>query len=278
MPPKKIADFNEVITNLHKFNHKDLAFGYYAFCIVTKDEEGLFTIHERDREPCYGGLRKYKSTHKGDCTQPDHKPGDLHNPFPEGEPVAVGFSFSALKYLDSYYLFEACWGDTSPWIKGFGSRENIEVTYTEDGKILGVILKNTDIDPTVLVNLAKFTKAMTQHQEETFNSLVKEGLDTHEALAVMTYNSGHLTPMGANGYTFSQVVDFKRFKSGDAKDHTGGTLRQRFDYSRKQLHNLFYDRKGLNLAQELRAAGLTGSQPTPKKFVEVAKEIFKKYS
>ena len=215
-----------------------------AFCLVMRDSSGGLQIYPRINQPCWGELRKYKSTHPSDCTQPeDRRPGDLSHPFPDGTPEALAVHKQLQNDRDKFI-----WTDHSPWIRGFGGVQNIIMHRR------GIILKDLAIDPTVLVNLLKNTSCRT---ETAYFNKIAAKLGAMKALipSIFTgvehyyYYSSFPAP---DTYTNSMSINVKNIVEQNPLDLTGGTLRDRYDYNRKNLANIFAlpeKEGGLNLCK-----------------------------
>ena len=205
-------------------------------------------IHERLALPCYGELRKYESTHVGDCTQPlDPKPGDLHFPFPkEGNPVGVIFPFNndcGMANSDpstTDLMFKGFFGAESPWL----GRMDTQLTFHMlNGRTQAVEFKDANFDPTVIVNLCKCFRTNLPRAKEYVN-LLNAGLSVKETIATMLLHSGRidagLTQPG--GYTVNHNLSLKRLFGAQPNDHTGGLWKDRIDYNRKRMQDVFqYD-------------------------------------
>jgi hypothetical protein len=268
----------QVLPELINFNNT--LHGSYPGCLVMKHDNGDLEIVPRPSNPCYGYLRKYQSTHGAEATQPEGKPGDLRYPFPKGEPFALAVPFGTCPEND---LFNYVWSDRSPWIKGFGGEHTLIRTHSgPEGKekFTGIILTNTDVDPTVMVNLLKFTYCYLPGSSLKWDTLRKEGLDEFEALCCVTLDfQQQYTPAASpvNTYMFPQMASLKKFKNGEPNDFSGGTFRKRFDYSRKNIQDIFADKEnGIKFAAELYKTGVK-FDGKPKTYAEAAKQVFKKY-
>ena len=198
----------------------------------------------RQNQPCYGELRKYEKTHKGECTQPgNHKPGDLHSPFPDGTPIGLVVPFPRItKTVKTDRVFRAMFSKDSPWYIGFKDVSFFNITDSD--RIGGVIIDNMEIDPTVLVNALKTLQSFQSPQVvDDFCDLVDNGLTENEALAVIMLNgSGSILngvqPTG--GYKAPTQFSAKRFFNKTPNDLTGGVLRDRIDYNRTDMHKPFW--------------------------------------
>lgn len=240
----------------------------------------------RQNQPCYGELRKYEKTHKGECTQPKNpKPGDLRNPFPEGTPtqlvVPLNYNFPSLYPEPSdgevNSLFETIFSHDSPWAKGFGK----DISFVKkNNSIVAVKFTDMDLDSTILINSFKIVQGLIVKVRD-FNELLKMGMDRYEALCVLTINgiSPRLGVSQADGYCVNPSFSFKRFFNREPNDLTGGPLSERIDYNRTYLADVF---KGTGpswteLAKgRLPAYGQRGyaCKDFPEGFVKTVKDIF----
>lgn len=290
------SELSDVLGRLHDFN--SIHSTGLAFTIVMRNKAGLLEVYERVNQPCYGELRKYTETHGEDCTRPgDRRPGDLCDPFPEGTPEAIGISWNS--YIQIYketmksdglcvrFIKDVLFGLKSPWIKGFGSPDNIEWTI-KNGYLYGFVLKNTEIDPTVLVSLLKRVQTYTTHSQyngDDYTAYLGAGLSEFKALISCLFlpqlpyvGGGIVMP---DGYSLPMYASYRRIKDQNPKDLTGGTLRNRWDYNRKDLAKLFAsdtEQEGTCLVKELKTKLNipTGKYVWPiglKEYVPLAKEI-----
>lgn len=247
----------ELIERMHQFNREN---GSISWSMITQDEDLGLSFHERKKQPCFGEMRKYKSTHGDECHKPEGKPGDLHDPFPKGTPVAISIAWGTYPppipvesdELDELiYLF---WGAKSPWINGFVHPESLDFTLTEDKKSYrGFVLTNTDFDPTVFVNLINVWKKIWGYQPSHEPVLKKyrlakeaglEGVELIIAMASVNLmeNSNWGQKEGIifdDGYYTPRSWDLTRLRNQDPKDISGGTFRDRYDYDRMYLHTIF---------------------------------------
>lgn len=226
---------DEVYKKMDEWNRKMVGI---AYTILVRNEDESLTLHVRSAIPCYGELRKYKSTHGDEATQPEDRPGDLHWPFPEGTPVAIGVKFDQREGCQHSLVqndIARMISDDSPWRRGFGSQDDVIQTKN------GLIFKNTEIDPTVLVHMLKVIQGIPLQQYDQFFGGVRdigffEYLFIRSAICPVTQTrlSTH-----TNAYVWNIQFDAKKYLSGDSNDLTGGTLKNRFDYSRAHLQNVF---------------------------------------
>lgn len=204
-----------------------------------RDKRTDVSIFPRWNQPCYGELRKYKSTHPDECTQPNNgKPGDLWHPFPDGTPVAVGTKFNHRPSEASDALLRFVFSGNSPWLSGIGDPQLVEV----GGHIVGVLMRDTRLDPTVLVNLFNNVKSLLllSDNPRTFMKLVEGGFSEAEAIATILATRTPLVSVSQpDGYYTTQRLSLRRIVEQKPRDLTGGTLRDRFDYNRTELENVF---------------------------------------
>lgn len=204
------------------------------FALAMRESDGSVKVYPRSSQPCQGGeMRKYQRTHGDLCTRPnDRRPSDLHDPFPSGIVEAVGFHKS---HVGEKFLRDSL-SEDSPWLKGFNSPDNI-IYAEKNGKTVGYIINDTEVDPTVLVNLAQYQNTCGPFYEKYLEAgftrkeaLVLVALFNHdpEKLGVQTYN-----------YYFPVLASLDRFFEANPHDLSGGTYRNGFDYNRRDIHNLF---------------------------------------
>lgn len=252
--------------------------------ILTMDGDKHYT---RQKQPCYGELRKYESTHKGECTQPENqKPTDLHHPFPEGTPTGLVVPFT--NYFEQVYpvlaegeansLFETMFSIDSPWARGFGK----EISFVKkNNSVNAVKFSDMTLDSTILVNSFKVMQGLITKVRD-FNDLLTIGMDRYEALAVLTING--ITPrLGvsqADSYCVNPSFSFKRFFNREPNDLTGGSLSERVDYNRTNLADVFKGGTGTtwySLSKDrLPAYGKRGyhCKDFPEGFVSIVKDLF----
>lgn len=237
-----------------------------SFILAMRNRFEELTLYERSNQPCYGELRKYKKTHGDECHKPESKPSDLHHPFPDGIPEAVGVPYRYYDYSSRSYDLpeEPCpflkyiLSDESPWKRGFIDSKNVEFTK-KDGKFTGMIFLDTAFDPTVFVNLLNVIRSI---YPKMYDEAIEVGLPPRKALALcMSMTSGGTEQ--SKGYYFPRWIDLVRFEDQDPRDLSGGTLRDRYDYDRKFLHTIFETTKevGFDFWPEFHKKFRGGKQP-----------------
>ncbi len=246
-----------------------------------------YSFHPRYSMPCYGELRKYKRTHPEDYTSSENKPTDLHYPFPEGHPAALGLNLPPSEKNEEVY--KDLFSNESPFINGFRSKDNVLFIRKESGvpgPIIGFVVKDLEIDPTVLVNLLKFTR---YNLALPYSRLREAGATIQEALGIIYLNNG-MDPMYStnknSGYWTPAIFSAKRWFSQNPIDLSGGTLADRFDYNRTRMADPFYSKTGIKWYDEMSqrividtkrwAGDGKGDVNSPTKILEAARDIFKK--
>lgn len=213
---------------------------------LTMEHEGVVKTYIHDHQPCFGELRKYKSTHGDECTQPkDYRPGDLYTPFPEGTPIAVGFRFNH----DRAGFINATSGQDSPWRRGINPES---LVIEPDKKHILFVITDTDLDPTVTVQYVNMAKGLYQ-EPRIYDDL---SLNENILYSIRMSNPG-------SGYYFSDYVNVKRFLDSDPYDLTGGTFQNRFDYNRKRLHEVFGNRY-----ESVHIGSVNPANKTPRAFMD----------
>lgn len=204
-----------------------------SFVLAVRDKFGSIGFYPRTSQPCYGEMRKYQnknSNHKqavahGDLAKSGkQKPTDLYCPFPSGEPEMIGFyvrAWNVVTEADQKYLpiINFLFSDQSPWIKGFGSSKAVELVW-KDKKLNGFVVKTSDIDPSVLVQMLwTFRHSSIQN----FQNFLDAGASMKEACLLILPQGGGYGP---------KKCDLKRFFQADPRELSGGTLREGGDYAR----------------------------------------------
>lgn len=245
-----IKSFSEGVDQLNMTIPRLIGSIAWAMLTFEKDSAEPWKLHVRNSQPCYGEMRKYKISHS-DCTQPlDTRPGDLHHPFPEGTPMAIGVKWGVLTSVSKEIAKNIFNPITSPWKRGFKKPELLI-----EGDILhGISFYDTAFDPTVFVHALKFFWQVANHHED-YRTFRECGLDVFDACIATNVISGYRPTRNFNPYytagSFTPRFSVKRYKDKNPLDLTGGTLRQRFDYNRKQLNSIFYEEDGIDLHRSI---------------------------
>lgn len=227
------------------------------FALGMRRDTGKVRVFKRPNQPCQGGeMRKYESTHPGDCTRPkDPRPGDLRMPFPLGTPEAVAVHFNMTR-TEIYGLkpptpewaefLRALYGPNSPYQPGTGKPWNVEFLIENDVPH-GMILLDTEVDPTVFVNSLQFLNTM-KGTYSVFSKYRAAGFTESESLLIMMLANNDPSSTGYFNKTFEYYfpinASIRRILEGKPHDLSGGTLRDRFDYNRPQVQSLFAAGKG----------------------------------
>lgn len=260
---------------LIKSFYSGLANGY-CFTLTTlqklKSKQSVFETYYRTNQPCYGEMRKYKSTHE-DCTAPEDKPGDLHDPFPfTGDlyRITVGYpinsEFKSQKVFMEYLLTE------SPMSKAIIPDTPSKVIKYPEAMAFAF---SANAEPTVLVNMFKNCMSwLPSLGVQRWENLRSYGLTKDQALFAMMFlsstNSGYdneddyledcdcetckafrennkkepgsadkvfLNFINTAEYTNTNYPSPKKFFSGDFNclSHDGNTWQEGASYSRKQM-------------------------------------------
>jgi hypothetical protein len=203
----------------------------WAVLMETGDK---YTIHERHSNPCYGEMRPYATgPAKNGPYEPKlfpveqrkvHKPGDLFWPFPEGTPIALAVP---LYGEDFEWLFNA---EISPWRSVL---KDVELVYKAD-TLRGIVIKDTNVDPTVMVNL--FRTRMNHYCYNYIKSQdTKYGMEIDRIVDCLIPH-GSFKTCGVFGFE----PDIDLILSGKPNDLSdGGTFKQRYAYNRPKQDYLW---------------------------------------
>lgn len=211
--------------------------GGYSYCLIMDEtiqnsyKRTNHSIHPRTNQPCWGELRKYvkDECNKNECTQPETtKPGDLHTPFPKGTPihllVNLGYSIEDLTRMFS----DSVLGDVYKNLEFFPGKGWHNIVH----------FKNLNVDPTVLVFGLKYSNSFAR-------SLVymDMGFTAREASAlafipgVKFFRGVPNTGMNDCG---NSLVSIRRLLEAKPRDYSGGTFKDRVDYNRRMIEQLFH--------------------------------------
>ncbi len=215
------------------------------FALAMRNPDGSVTVYPRQNQPCQGGeMRKYYKTHGDRCTRPkDPRPSDLHKPFPDG--VVEGVSLNLGNKSHSMEFAKFLFSSESPYRKAFPSSEDVHFIPSKyDPEMLqGIIVTNTDIDPTVFVNSLQCFRTLS---ESTWKKYVDLGLTKLEAVVTQMLSHNDISAIVGETYTyyFPMNASIRRLMEGDPFDLSGGTWRDGFDYNRPEIQDLFKAREG----------------------------------
>jgi len=217
---------------------------------ITKQD---YSIHVRDRQPCWGELRKYEDSHKGECTQPKNKkPTDLYHKFPEGIPFSLSVKVNTPSKEMNEFLSALYDPKESPFRLGFNEVEFV----TNPDKLITVLhFPDMNLDPTVLVKSLKMinTKMTNTGFEILYCKYIKYGFTPTESLFLLYTQANLDVTLGVSAHT-NRSISLRRFFEGIPHDLTGGTLKDRVDYNRTELDEVF--RGSVNFGQYCKGKGL----------------------
>lgn len=181
--------------------------GSYRFALLMEEEDGTYTYHPRENQPCYGELRTYH--------EDEYRPEDLEDPYPEtGKAVslAVGWRDPTEEWvLDALKSYPAL-ADT------FAS-----ATYHKNG----LTFSDCNFMPSYLV----WTLVMLRDISD-LNASVTKDMDGIIHSALSTHGMVYCNDYIWNSFNVFPLVP----------EHTEGTLHEGTDYERVELHNLFEQR------------------------------------
>lgn len=125
--------------------------------LVGEEAVTVYSYHPRFSQPCYGEMRTYGKGTVPAARAVDPRPGDLFSPFPKsGCPVliCVPFANHSLTNEETSRVIELLYAPDSPWQDVLKDFEILE----RNGRPTGVVIWDTNIDPTAMVSLFMFTR------------------------------------------------------------------------------------------------------------------------
>lgn len=239
-------EYQEVLSRATDFFKKAQGIN---FALFMRNDDGKIVCHERHNQPCQGGeMRKYSSTHGEDCTRPnDRRPTDLKHPFPDGVPEAVAVKFQGSNFSPREFQNLLSNGPYSRVIDS-GSWDFFDEHQA-------FLLLDTDVDSTAFVNLLQFIQSTSRF---VYDDLLEMGFDEQEIPTILYLTSPGQSirrgPVKPHAYYFSVNAAIHRVVKGEFTDLTGGTFRDRFDYNRPEIQDLYKavdGETGTNFCQEL---------------------------
>lgn len=239
----------DILEQMHALNRGASGISWSA--AVRKDDKLQFIA--MNNRPCYGEMRAYGK----DSTRPqDHKPGDLPRPIPPGIREAVGCYFGSTSPSAENHnrLIRYVLSDKSPWRRGLDQR-GIHLTWDGDEThhIKGVVLTETEVDPTVMVSLFMVLRsARYSNWGDSVANRFCTFVDEHKmseaaALAACFWVNISLTsktfvPSFGFSYFLANKLDPKKFATGEPLSLSNGrTWRDGEDYNRPEIQDLFKD-------------------------------------
>jgi hypothetical protein len=232
----------------------------YTWAILV-EHEGSFNVHERYNQPCYGEMRPYATGSDGNGPfEPDllpedarkvYKPTDLFAPFPQGKPLMLSVPLpgnyntrnnNSWTELAETVLFNS---EVSPWKNIL---KDVEIVYTENKIVTGLVFHNMEIEPTLAVNLFRKVKSSGYVDKSIYR--IDKTLTLYEAYilsSLFTVYEGTIRFGGT--HALGSDVDLSNVVNGTPNDYTKGTFAQRYAYNRPKQEYLFKGKK--NFTTEL---------------------------
>lgn len=221
------VSYEDGMAHLRNFATKKSA--YYAAALLM-EEDGQFYVWERTQEPCFGFLRTYKVTHP-DCTRPqDHKPGDLINPFPPGNPAALAVPFQQNKDKNQQAFWDYWYGPDSPFhaVLIDAVLMDNEVQYT------GIVFKDLNVDSTLLIQFLRQDRFIQRYVSNFFALREMFPEETDKLIGTVCRF------VQSNGSSSGVQTDPKNYYNGKiVEDITGGTFYDRYAYNRPEVDYVF---------------------------------------
>lgn len=223
-----------------------------AFSLAMSEDDKII-IHQRQNQPCYGEMRTYGKGSVPPEREKDHKPGDLHSPFPKGTPEGIGVPIRTIFSGDIAVhneFMEWLFSKESPWATGI---DQIEFTKNKEGRNIGIVQTDTNFDPTVFVNLLKSVRGYYNRGTKWDEVKKKFGLNNFQAF-LLNFTNINYDKLDAPTYLLTPgclygILDLERFKNKSPYDRSGGlTFKQRSAYNRPEVEYIF-SQKGVNSPQ-----------------------------
>lgn len=267
----------EIINKMHAFNKKN---GGISWSYGHRNKDNVVVFVPMINRPCYGEMRAYGAS----STRPkDYHPGDLPRPIPAGpgrEAISVAFKKVSLDIETHNAMIEYMFSSESPWKRGIGY-DGLSLTKDDKGRIKGVVMWDTAVDPTVMVALFMAIRSLggTDGRADSWVWFQEDfGLSKFQALVATFYfpilrfrlpmytpikidrdvfkNGVKFTSQFNNGYFLPNSPDFKKMLSGQSLDLSNGkTWQEGEDYNRPSLAEVFRTDDGINknVSTELRS-------------------------
>lgn len=256
---KEVEAEAAVIAKMHDFNLNSVM-TYVSWSYAIRNKKGEVEFVEMRSRPCYGEMRRYGKT----STRPsDPKPSDLPKPIKVGIREAVSvFIPSTHQNINIHNDFvEFMFSKESPYRKGIGF-DGLEFTKSSDGRIVGIVMYETEVDPTTMVALFMFMRSSSPYVAE-WDRLVKEGKSKIVALISTIYarkNGDTFISQFTGGYYLTQFLDVNKFVNGEVNSLSNGrTWRDEEDYNRPEIQDLFKTAElGAFTNRYLEASGFKG--------------------
>lgn len=116
--------------------------------LLMQQDNDRFVLYERVNQPCYGEMRTYNHNvdFEDSPRRKDRKPGDLHDPFPAGNPIWVGVRVLA---RDMRFVGPCFDPAISPWRRLLPMMQ--PRTNPEGTALQAVVLTDTKVPPTPFI-------------------------------------------------------------------------------------------------------------------------------
>lgn len=207
----------EIFDKLEAFTAKKNV-GAYAYCLAMQDEKGDVTFHERMQQPCYGEMRIYN---KGGW-----KPGDLHHPFPSGNPIGVSVNLTGFSSLKKNPSWSFVTGKDSLWWPLLEDR----FVETEHG----FVMTKTDFDSDYWFSFL-LSLRMLPNNGERFQRFLKADVSplTAWVAAMQTSGASNIQLSPSNTYSMAYPCSWKNLLNRTPLTFQGGTF-----FERKTLRDM----------------------------------------
>lgn len=223
-------DIQELHSRMHGFNK--LSGESISFTLGMEDK-GEILYYKRSRQPCYGEMRTYKRT------PDDRKPSDLHDPFPDGTPIAVGINTQYMRndFLLNWFLT----GESSPYRNLW--KDRLELTKEGD-KIVGFVLTDTMFNPDYLIQGLVHLRTLSESYVN-WKHWAEQGVDPWYLFILSHQTSLHGSTMTIEGkvncypYSLPSLLSFKNIKNGTPDLEKDFYFYNRAPYHRKGLENIW---------------------------------------
>jgi len=215
------------------------------------DDEGVLKVYYRDCQPCYGELRTYGTNSTAPYVK---KPSDLHHPFPDGNPIAVGSIFTN----KNEWMDVALNPPTSPWFSVLK-----EFTIISNAAKSGIVITDTNIDPTIMVHMFRMMR-----ESRTFNNsfqILKRIFPDEPEEILWVISTFIFFPLpefyttNSNDYAnwAGNKPDINRIFNHNPMIITGGTFHDRWAYNRPDIDYIF-GRNAMNIIGSIREVSIVG--------------------
>lgn len=212
----------------------------YRYGLLSRDAD-IVTVTLKTSKPCFGELRPYKTEITSTAAsqverKKDYHPGDLPDKFPTGE--ILGLAVPVLGSDQASAGFGVFLDkDFSPWRSALKDAEVVKLPENKHG----LLFRETDLPPTVLVSLLMNARSWSSQLNTRFLEFQKHKPDAvpsaHLLGALLIQGEYIVNPyyqLKASGMSISSFVNCSPY------DLDGGeTIRNRAAYNRPWIHDLF---------------------------------------